>query len=378
MTTKGSRLRWATLLLVLGWIFYLLVLLTDDFSRQIPPWAGPPHFTSIAILALVIASAIAIWRNANPTGLGWLTLVIGSGLVISLECAQLINPLRTFQIADIIEGVAGAATGAMLSVLLFRALGRKLFSHIITAGATGALLFCIFLFWENEPRIKELRCHQQSLPDLNWQASTISNFKKHENKISANVNDYFTRFCIFDGLVTIENSSLVMKGGGLLSVPLTGLATAIRKTGTLSFGIRFNAHQQKADGPPHLIAGLTREGKSISYLARFSHNGPHLGASLQFNRREYSGTSMANRIENRSHEVVIVYDGVQQTTWLDGVVVGTEKAQLKPPIDDGNELVLHLGKRTDGRRMPYDGNIEAIYIGTIPLKNEHINSIFTH
>jgi len=354
-----------------------MVLLTDDISLRMGSWAGPPHFTSSVFLALVIASVIAVWRNAGSSNPGWPTLVVASALVFCLECIQLINPRRAFQLADIIEGIAGAAVGAMLSALLYRALGRRLFGGVFTICASLVLLSSMIFREFDDPK-EEISCNHQPWPLANWQALNISRFVQHESFISASADNQTTHFCVFAGDVVTENGSLVIEDGGILSVPLNGLAAAIKKTGTLSFGVRFQAEQQQAGGPPRLVAGISPEGDKIRYLARVLQNGPHVGASLQFNRWEYSGTSMPNRVENRLHDLVIVYDGKQQTTWLDGTVTGTEHAHLNTPPDDGRELVLHIGKRTDERWLPYRGKIEAIYIGTSPLTQEQIATVFSN
>jgi len=85
---------------------------------------------------------------------------------------------------------------------------------------------------------------------------------------------------------------------------------------------------------------------------------------------------MANRLQDGYHEVVLTYDGTVQTTYFDGLSIGTETTNIDALDVSGNELILNLGKRTDRRWQPYIGEINAIVIGAKSLSADRVATVF--
>ena len=176
--------------------------------------------------------------------------------------------------------------------------------------------------------------------------------------------------------VTTKNRSLLLNGGGLISTELAGLREALSRNGQLTFGVKFKTNILNAGRPPRLVVALQSIDKTPSIIARLIQNGPNATISFSFQPWQGSSTVLANRLQNRYHEVVLTYDGNVQTTYFDGLPVGTETTNIEPIDASGSELILNIGKRTDRRRNPFIGEINAIAIGTRSLSADEVAAIF--
>ena len=127
------------------------------------------------------------------------------------------------------------------------------------------------------------------------------------------------------------------------------------------------------------IISLTWQDTATGYFARLFRRGEHLMAYLQFNGGERTSTSMTNSIvPEMLQELVFVYDGNQQTTWLNGEIAGFEKNFLDLPRKKSTELVLNIGQSSDREWwVPFEGEITSIYLGTKVPTEVEIESIFS-
>ncbi len=134
------------------WLVLLVVLVTADKSPQVGDWAEPAHFFSSVYLAVAVAGLL-VTRLLAPTAtrLGWLTLIIMVVIVVLLELLQQVSATRTFQLQDIIDGVAGGAVGAIASAVLFHRLGGSRFFVISLVQSVAVMLVVIVLSTAESP-----------------------------------------------------------------------------------------------------------------------------------------------------------------------------------------------------------------------------------
>lgn len=370
------------------WIAYLIYLLTLQQSPQLGDWAGPPHLSSSVLLAIALSTVLSRYHSNNPI-LGWWTIVASTILIVSFECLQLLTPNRSFQFVDIAEGIAGSAMAAMIAVVIIRFIGRSAYVWLAITVAMIALIASLLLLRIEAPE-NEVSCAHPVNAKLNWDLVLINTFDaepQHNNQVSTSIGP----FCLFDTepgkpLINLsepvtrtatDDHSLLLKGQGLLSAELAGLSEALSASGELTFGIRFRTDKLIAGRPPKLVASLQRKENPRAVVARLLQNGPSATVSFSFQPWQGSSTVMANRLNDRYHEVVLTYDGTVQTTYFDGVQIGTETTNIDALDASDGELILNLGKRVDRRWQPYIGEISAIVIGTESLSSSKVATVFS-
>jgi len=371
------------------WIGYLIYLLTLQQSPILGEWAGPPHLSSSVLLAIALSSVLSRFIPVNPL-LGWWTIVASTSLIIGFECLQLLTPNRTFQFIDIAEGIAGSAIAAMIAVITIRVIGRSAYVWLAIAVAIIALIASLFLLRIEAPET-EVSCNEPVNANLNWDLVLINYFDadpQRHNLVSTNIGN----LCLFDiepdkPLIdlsqatthsTTDEHTLLLSGEGLLSAELSGLHQALSDSGEITFGIRFRANRLDAGRPPRFVASLQHRKTPRAIVARLLQNGPNATVSFSFQPWQGSSTVMANRLKDRYHEVVLTYDGTVQTSYFDGVPIGTEKTEIDAPDVLDSELILSLGKRVDRRWQPFIGEISAIVIGTKSLSADKVAKVFTN
>lgn len=349
------------------WLVLLVVLVTADKSPQLGDWAEPAHFFSSVFLAVAVAGLL-VTRLLAPTAtrLGWLTLIIMVVIVVLLELLQQVSATRTFQLQDIIDGVAGGAVGAIASAVLFHRLGGSRFFVISLVQSVAVMLVVIVLSTAESPP----HCDAQSAA-FDWSQARIENFHTTDDGIAAGN----AVFCEFRSGVTTRDGELVLDGGALVSAPLTGLLDALAASGQITFAVRFKSATTDKPTWPGVVAALIRDDKSFRPLARVSWYAKNLAAVLRFNHYEGTSTSMAKRVTNRFHEVAIVYDGEWQTTYFDGEAVGFERTVLDP-ADTQGKVSMELGWRSDDRWQPFRGVIQSIVISATAMSAAQVGGLF--
>lgn len=386
LTSLGKSLQSRIAIIVAaGWIAYLIYLLTAEVSPELGDWAGPPHLTSSALLALALSSVLSPRFN-NSVILGWWTLVTSTVFIVGFECLQLLTPTRTFEFIDISLGIAGAAIAAMAGVLLCQLMGRSAYVWLTLSVAVVVLIISLLLLRAEEPK-GEISCIQPVSRPHSWDRTSVHTFVAQQAEATL-VSSSIGLLCLFDvpqrripiagaaASPTSENNSLVLNGAGLISGKLIGLREALAKSGEITFGIRFRTDQLIAGRPPRLVASLQSSDKSPALVARLLQNGPNATASFSFKRWQGSSTVLANRLTDQYHEVVLTYDGAVQTTYFDGSPVGTETTRIEAIDESGSELQLNIGKRTDRRWQPFVGEIDAIIIGAKSIDAAAVANLF--
>ena len=360
------------------WLVLLVILLTADKSLRLGSWAEPAHFYSSVFLAIAVA-ALLVARGVAATvaRIGWLTLIVMVVVVVLLELLQQISATRTFQLQDIIDGVAGGATGAIISAGLFYGLGASRFCTLSIVQSMVVMLVVVVLstLKPSPPPLAKTpaqECEVQAQFSIDWSLARIEHFRKTGDRIEAS-NAVFCEF--IDG-VNAMNGELILDGGALVSAPLTGLLEAAANSGQISFAVRFRSASTQRPKSPGLLAALIRSGKSSQLLARVVWHGKNLSTVIRLNRYEGTSTNIAKRVTNRYHEVAVVYDGEQQTTYFDGEVVGYERTLLDPPQQQ-DMLSLELGARSDGRWQPFEGVIQSIVISATALTAAEVAGLFS-
>ncbi len=327
----------------------------------------PAHFSSSLFLAIALSACIVSWRPATILETSWQTLVVGSVLVVLLEILQLVNEQRSFELNDILFGVAGVSAGAMGSYGLMRLLGKVVYTPVVIALCFFASTSVIY-FYGKTNLIHALSCELQQAKKLNWASVLITDF----NKNTATVASEEIGFCIAQNDIVAKNDVVYTAP---LRLTLSGLADAVREQQSFAIALQFTSTSSQSFSE---IASITWQGTANSYFARINRSGKHLFAMLQFNGGERSSTSLANGLkQGQQQELVIQYDGKNQTTWLNGVVAGTETGVLNPPKGKNAELVLNIAQTSDRKWwVPFEGEITGIYLGTTVLEFEDINGLF--
>ena len=394
LTTSNNSVQHKLALAVcVCWIFYLIYLLTAQVSPQLGEWAEPSHLTSSILLALALSTVLSP-SFSNNSLLGWWTIVTSTLFIIGFECLQLLAPGRTFQFIDIAQGIAGAAIAAMVGGLVSRIIGRYAYVWLAIFVAIVTFFTSLLLLRVDNPE-SAIICAQPVTSLENQDLVVIHTFNTSQSDSNL-VTTSNGSLCIFDSapeerlidlnatpdsnstnqFVTTKNRSLLLNGGGLISTELAGLREALSRNGQLTFGVKFKTNILNAGRPPRLVVALQSIDKTPSIIARLIQNGPNATISFSFQPWQGSSTVLANRLQNRYHEVVLTYDGNVQTTYFDGLPVGTETTNIEPIDASGSELILNIGKRTDRRRNPFIGEINAIAIGTRSLSADEVATIF--
>ena len=361
-------LKIATLVTALFSLVALSALLILSDLPAFPDWVGPAHFSSSFIIALTLTAFLATWLSNTRLETAWLTLISGCFLVVLLEVFQLINPARNFELEDILMGVAGISAGAILSYYLLQLLGEKVFAPlvIVCAFIMGTYLF---YFANKAATAKNLSCGIASETETNWSSVLITDFS-HNKGVAVNGG---IEFCVAGAEIVARND---VRYSADLRLSLDGLAEAVIKERTFVMGIQFKTTQTQKFSE---IISLTWQDTATGYFARLFRRGEHLMAYLQFNGGERTSTSMTNSIvPEMLQELVFVYDGSQQTTWLNGEIAGFEKNFLDLPRKKSTELVLNIGQSSDREWwVPFEGEITSIYLGTKVPTEVEIESIFS-
>ena len=350
-----SQKKMLTLILAAAWIAYLLTLLLLDFPPIIPDWAGPAHFSSTVLFTITLASTLAVWAPSKDNA--WRTLLWASVLVIILEAFQLLNPHRTIEAQDIIDGISGAAVGSIISGALFSLFNLRVFVGIATT-ITVVALSAPFLLQ------KITLCTAGHHTVNTWEAIHVENFTIENDKHSGNSTGAKIALCSFGGTVSIKGKHLNLDGGGLRSGQLKGLPAAIRESGQFSFGIKFKTTDLARGNSPREIVSLAWDGKTNHYLTKILYRGSTITTLTRLDGDRSSKTSLANRITRNTHQVLVAHDGDQQRTWFDGKLVAIENTPLDFSSLPDDELFLTLGLRSDLRWQPFKGTIEALFISS--------------
>ena len=355
-----------SLLVMCVWFVFLLFLLLLNDSPQIPGWLGPPHFTSSVIMAIVAAATISGWRNHKDQQIVWYTLIISTTSVVALEIIQLTNPARSFDVQDIIDGVAGVAVGSMFVAFILKMLSQKFLMPM-----SVVLILCCLL---GTPMLFERvdSCGQPTPVANDW--------SKLQVLVPVLANDSspgdFAKVCAFDGPVKEIDKGIDFNHGGVRSASLSGLSDAIRRSGQLTFGIEFSPVSTEFTDLPRHIGSLAIGGEAKYYLARAYHNGTRASASVRLNRFEHSNSTVANRISEGRQSIVIAHDGVKMQQWVNGQLTNIVFTPMDlTELRDG-ELVLTLGRRSDGRWLPYMGQINQVVIGAQAVSGSSVSELF--
>lgn len=365
------------------WIAYLAYLLTARVTPIEIGLFGPPHLTSSVALAVAL-SAILGQRANNAMQLGWWTLLGSTALIVALECIQLPLSYRAFEFTDIAEGISGAAIVAMAAALLCSLIGKRAYCWL--AIVTAAVVLAVSpLMWSFKTRQADTVCVAAPLETVNWQSQLIHNFRSGEDGVSTSIGE----FCLFEPLVdddtdpqvapvpaTVKNASMLFNGAVLASPALVGLRAAIAETGSLTLGVRFKPVALEPGRPPRQLVALQTVDAQPFIVARILQNGPNASARIGFQRWQGSSTALPNRLQNAYQEIVITFDGVTQTTYLNGVALGMEISKLDPLRKQGSELMLSIGRRTDQRWLPFRGDIQAVYLGSNSIGPKAVKTLF--
>ncbi len=370
-------------------VAYLGYLLTAKASPQLGAWAGPPHLSSSVLLALAVSTVLSAFVAGNSL-LGWWTIVTSTAIIIGFEFLQLLTPNRAFQFLDIAEGIAGAAIAAMFAVVIIKVIGRSVYVWLALAVVVAVLIGSLLLLRIDKP-VPDIDCVQPISKQVNWDLVSVDTFSVSQQDKSL-VSTSIGSLCFFNPdtsptenllkgraiLPTGKNHNLILNGTGLVSAELTGLRQALSASGEITFGIRFKAGTLEAGRPPRLIASLQSVEQPLSPVARLIQNGPNATAAFSFRPWQGSSTVLANRLSEQFHEVILTYDGTMQTTYFDGVPVGTETTNIKSIEPSEAELFLTIGRRTDGRWQPFVGEIDAIVVGARSISDGEVATIFQH
>lgn len=143
-TSLQQKKKLTSLILLVFWLGFIYFLLQTDNIPKVPVWLGPPHFTSTALMAFVIVVFLGVWQVRDGRYLGWYALIISIVVVILLEITQTINPTRSFQIQDILDGIAGAAVGSIVGTIVINILSQKVIM-ILTLVMTALVVITTFI-----------------------------------------------------------------------------------------------------------------------------------------------------------------------------------------------------------------------------------------
>ena len=358
-----------SLSLLVFWVVYLLIFLLLDSSPRTPEWLGPQHFSSSLFLGLLVAGVLMSWCR-NKIHIGWLSMILASVLVVCLEVVQLYNPIRSFQIQDIIDGIAGAAIGGFVSWITVKLIDERFFIFL-TFVVSAIALFVFPIAWL-QVSIGGGVLKLNETCDISF---TPFIYKKNATAVSSSE---WLRLCTFGGEVQSTATGLQFYGGGVRSGDIEGLSAAIRQSGQLTLGVKFTVSKLQGGRRPREIVSISGGGKSQRYLARIYHNGKRANSSIHKSGIEYTRSTMANRLQSDTQEIVIVYDGEKQSTWYNGDLSGIDFTPLELSDIEGDELVVTMGRRPDLLWLPFNGTIEAVFISGSALNSEEIQSIFAY
>lgn len=361
-------MKFATLIAAVLSVLAIGSLLLSSELPVFPDWVGPAHFSSSVVLAVAFAAVFAVWFSKTTVETVWLALLFGSALVVLLEVLQQVNPVRNFQFEDILFGLAGISAGAVVAYLLISLIGNTRFATI-TIISTAAVVVFLGYFSTKSASFVNLSCGVNTSTASSWDAVLFDDFSQQSGVATSDK----LQFCVAQNDIVASNDISYVAA---LRISLDGLADAVREQRSFAMGIQFETAQQHAFSE---IFSLTWAGTANRYFARFHRSAKHLVAMLQFNGGERTVSSLANRVEpNEVQELFMIYDGKQQTTWLNGEIVSTEVNYLSLPSSKDTELVLNIRQTADRKNwVPFEGNIMGIYLGTRILNDAEIQSIFS-
>lgn len=371
--------KWQTRLIALslvGWVVFLVVLLTLDKSPTLGAWAGPPHFSSSVFLALTVAGFLVASRWATTAlATGWWTLVTLAALVVALELIQQVSEARSFQLQDIIDGVAGGATGALLGACCVRLLGSVRFVWLALLQSMLVPVGTILLVIPPAPSASPtpVQACGAEPPQVDWSHAYIENFVPRGDRIAAGS----LILCPFADGVRAQDGVLMLDGGAVQSAALSGLMRAMSERPTITFAMRFKSASLARTKRPTVVAAIVRNGKSGQFVARVLTHGENLAAAIRMNRFENTSTQIVGRVAMRYHEIAIVYDGESQKTYFDGELIGYERTTLAP-VTGKDVLTLELGWRSDGHWVPFEGEIASVLVATHAVAADEVAQLFAH
>ncbi len=359
----------ATLIAAVLSVLAIGSLLLSSELPEFPDWTGPAHFSSSVVLAVAFAAVFAIWFGKTTVEIVWGTLLSGSALVVLLEVLQQVNPVRSFQFEDILFGAAGISTGAIVAYLLISMVGKIRFAALAIVSTMAVGVFLVYFSTKNVS-VANLSCGVNTSTALSWDAVTFDDFSQQSGVATSDK----LQFCVVQNNIVASND---ISYEADLRISLDGLADAVREHRRFVMGIQFETAQQQGFSE---IFSLTWAGTANRYFARLHRGAKHLVATLQFNAGERTVSSLANRVvPNKVQELFMIYDGKQQTTWLNGEIVSTEVNYLNPPSTKSAELVLNIRQTADRKSwVPFEGHIMAIYLGTRVVSEADIQSIFSN
>lgn len=362
-------MKFATLIAAVFSLLAIGSLLVRSQLPVFPDWTGPAHFSSSVLLAVVFAAVLVTWCKITTVETAWLTVVSGSALVVILEVVQRVNPVRSFQLEDILFGVAGISTGAVVAYLFVSALGKIKFAALAIISTVAAGVFLHHYSAQGFAIAKNLSCGIEASTASSWDSVLLDDFSQQSGIATSDK----LRFCADQGdIVTIGGIRYTAD----LRISLDGLADAVREHRRFVMGVQFETSQQSAVSE---IFSLTWSATANRYFARVYRSAKHLTALLQFNSGERTVSSLTNRVERgKVQELFMVYDGKQQTTWLNGEIVSMEINHLNIPTNKNVELVLNIRQTADRKGwVPFKGDIMGIYLGTQPVNEADMRSIFS-
>lgn len=335
----------------------------------------PVHFYLSLGLALTLSAVIVAADRIQGWILGWKVIVYGCVLVVFLELIQIMSDSRSVQLQDVIDGMAGVTSAAIVVSLLSRHFEWKWIATTLALLSFVALLLVFYTVFTSH--VPKTDCDLASQFKTNWHAELFRNFRI-DDRSGAVVAGNGLVFCPFEGRAEVKNNKLLLSRSGLSSNSLEGLHEAVKEQGRFTFGVRFQPASAMADWPPATIARLDYENLPPSrYLARMLQFEKSVSASLQFKRNERSDSSVLNKNSENFHELVVDYDGKATMTWFDAELIAIEYNTLSLPADANNKLNLTLGWRKDMKRRSFDGVVDSIYIGTKAISESDIESIFS-
>ena len=277
---------------------------------------------------------------------------------MTMEAFQILNPQRTIEAQDVIDGIAGAAVGSLISAASLSLCNRRVL--VLIATITTVVAFSS-PFWLQKTTLCTTSHHSVS----QWEEIHFKNFTLENDNHNVDSTSNELALCVFGGTAFLSGQNLKLNGGGLRSGPLRGLPAAIRESGQFSFGIKFKTSDLKRGIAPREIVSLAWEGKTNRHLTKFLHRGSTLSTSTRLNGYGSSRASLANRITNKTHQVLVVHDGNQQRTWFDGNLIATDNTPLDiSSFPNGEELFLTIGRRSDLRWQPFKGTIETLFVSS--------------
>lgn len=124
------------LLLVTG----VLVVGAPRDLIQTPAGETLAHVVAAILAAFALAGAYTAISHHRPEP--FIVLVCGIGLTVVLELLQVTVPTRTFELGDIVDGIAGIAIAAIIIELMFRSASISEVRRV--QAVTSGSIACVF------------------------------------------------------------------------------------------------------------------------------------------------------------------------------------------------------------------------------------------